>query len=159
MNRHNKTLRQKLLYQLINYYPPFLGAGVRVEHVDESYREIRVSMKLTWWNRNYMGTQFGGTLYAMTDPFYMLMMIENLGDQYVIWDKSAAIRFKRPGRGKVTAHIRIDSSHIESVQAEVDREGRAYPSITIQILAEDGSLVAEVDKTLSVRKKKTEAAS
>ena len=113
-------------------------------------------MKLTWWNRNYMGTQFGGTLYAMTDPFYMLMVIENLGDGYVVWDKSAAIRFKRPGQGKVTATIRITAEHIDQLRTQVEQEGRAYPTITIQILAEDGTLVAEVDKTLSVRKKKFE---
>ena len=80
-------------------YPPYLGAGIRVTHVSHDFREIDVRMGLHWWNRNYVGTHFGGSLYSMIDPFLMLMFLENLGRDYVVWDKAATIRFKTPGRG------------------------------------------------------------
>lgn len=74
-----RSLRQKILFHLINFYPPFFGAGIRIKKISEDKTTVEVQMKLTFWNRNYVGTQFGGSLYAMTDPFFMLILIENLG--------------------------------------------------------------------------------
>ena len=77
----NKKLARKVrfLRWLLNFYPPYLGAGVKVRYISSDFREVRVSMGLKWYNRNYVRTQFGGSLYSMTDPFYMLMLMENLG--------------------------------------------------------------------------------
>ena len=146
-------LRQLILRRFINLYPPFLGAGVKVRYLDDHLREIRVSMKLTPLNKNYMGTQFGGSLYAMTDPFFALIVMENLGSEYVVWDKAASIRFKRPGRGEVSVDFKVSDEELRAIRLEADEKGRAYPTKTFRILAEDGSLVAEVDKTLSVKRK------
>src|SRR3954471_228439 len=88
---------------VLNLYPPFLGAGIRVKRLDPDWRTIEVEMKLRRWNTNYVGSHYGGSLYSMTDPFYMLMLIENLGRDYIVWDKSATIRFRRPGKGTVVA--------------------------------------------------------
>ena len=97
----NKKLARKVrfLRWALNFYPPYLGAGVKVRHISSDFREVRVSMGLTWYNRNYVRTQFGGSLYSMTDPFYMLMLMENLGRDYVVWDKAAHIEFVSPGKG------------------------------------------------------------
>ncbi len=100
-------LRQKFLDRLINFYGPYVGAGVKLTHMSKDFREATVEMPLTLYNRNYMGTQFGGSLYAMTDPWYMLMLIKNLGPDYIVWDKSAAINFKKPGRSKVKAEFKL----------------------------------------------------
>jgi hypothetical protein len=83
----------------MSFYPPYLGAGVRVRHISDDFRDVTVSMGLGWYNRNYVGTQFGGSLYSMVDPFYMLMLMENLGRQYIVWDKAADIDFISPGKG------------------------------------------------------------
>ena len=91
-----------------------------VKRLQPDWKAIDVEMKLRFWNRNYVGTHFGGSLYSMTDPFYMLMLIENLGRDYIVWDKSAAIRFKRPGRGKMLAAFRLSDEQIERTG-----EGRA----------------------------------
>lgn len=110
-------------------------------------------MKLRWWNRNYVGTHYGGSLYSMCDPFYMLILLDALGSDYQVWDKAASIRFRRPGRGPVRARFEIARERIDEIRAEADRAGRAEPSFTAEIRAEDGELVAEVDKLLTVRRK------
>jgi hypothetical protein len=92
------SLRQRFLEKLINFYGPFVGAGVKLEKMSKDFRHARVSMKLTFYNRNYMGTQFGGSLYAMVDPWYMLMLIKNLGAEFIVWDKAATINFRKPGQ-------------------------------------------------------------
>lgn len=78
----------------INLWPPFLGSGIRVTRLDRDWKAVDVEMRLLVFNRNYVGTHYGGSLYSMTDPFYMLMLIENLGREYIVWDKSACIRFR-----------------------------------------------------------------
>jgi acyl-coenzyme A thioesterase PaaI-like protein len=114
-------------------------------------------MKLTHWNRNYVGTHFGGSLYAMTDPFYMLMLIENLGPDYVVWDKSANIRFLKPGRGRVLASFRITDQQIADLQAELKIMGKIEPTFTVEVRDEAGTVIAEVDKVLHIHKKQPKA--
>lgn len=108
---------------------------------------------LRWWNRNYVGTQYGGSLYSMTDPFYMLMLIENLGSAYVVWDKSATIRFRKPGRGKVRAEFRLGEDVIAEIRAAAEREGKIERQFAVEVKNENGEVVAEVTKVLHVRKK------
>lgn len=139
---------------LINLYPPFLGAGIRITRLQPDWKAIDVEMKLTFWNRNYVGTHFGGSLYAMTDPFYMLMLIENLGPGYVVWDKSAGIRFRKPGRGKVVAAFRLTDEQIEDLLAELKIQGKIEPTFTVEVKDEAGTVIAEVDKVLHIHKKR-----
>lgn len=135
----------------MNIWPPYLGAGIRVEHISPDFRDVVVALHLRWYNRNYVGTHFGGSLAAMTDPFYMLMLIENLGPEYVVWDKAAAIEFVRPGRGTVRAHFHLDPEQIEQVRAAA-ADGKAhFPEFDVDVLDAAGQVVARVHKTLYVR--------
>ena len=93
---------------VLNLWPPFLGAGIRVKRLQKDWKAIDVEMDLRFWNSNFVGTHYGGSLYSMTDPFYMLMLIENLGRNYIVWDKSASIRFRKPGKGRMRAEFRLD---------------------------------------------------
>jgi hypothetical protein len=95
------------LRRWINLWPPFLGMGIRIRRIAPDMKAVDVEMKLRFWNANYVGTHFGGSLFAMTDPFYMLMLMANLGRDYIVWDKAATIRYKKPGRGTVRAEFRI----------------------------------------------------
>src|SRR5689334_18498320 len=107
MPTENLGRRARQLQRRINFYSPYLGAGVRVTRVSEDFRQVDVEMPLRFYNRNYVGTHFGGSLYSMCDPFYMLMLIHILGPEYIVWDKAAAIRFKKPGKGVVKASFRL----------------------------------------------------
>jgi hypothetical protein len=138
----------------LNFYPPYLGAGVRVKRLDPDWKAVDVEMKLRFWNRNYVGTHFGGSLYSMVDPFYMLMLIENLGRDYIVWDKAASIRFRRPGRGKVTASFRLSAEQIEEIRQGLKSEEKVEPTFVVEIKDEAGTVIAEVQKVLHVRKKK-----
>jgi acyl-coenzyme A thioesterase PaaI-like protein len=146
--------REWVLDKFINFYPPFLGAGIKVTNVDPDYRTIDVRMKLTALNKNYVGTQYGGSLYSMCDPFYMLMLIKNLGNEYVVWDKAASIQFKRPGRGAVHATFKISQEQIDRIKANADKNGKTEETFSVDVLDDDGQVVATVEKLLHVRKKK-----
>lgn len=145
--------RKPFLLRIINLWPPYLGAGIRVARIADDLRTYEVRMKLRWYNRNYVGTHFGGSLYSMSDPFFMLILTEALGRGYVVWDKAATIRFKRPGRGTVHATFHIPDEEIEAVRRAADEHGKTEPTFTAPVTDEDGEVVAEVDKLLYVRKK------
>jgi len=146
-------LRQLFLEKIINYYGPFLGAGVKLEKMTKDYRHARVSMNLTFYNKNYMGTQFGGSLYAMTDPWYMLMLIKNLGRDYIVWDKAASINFRKPGRGKVTAEFNLTDDHLAEIKKHLETEKKMDYHFKVEIKDDEGKLIADVDKVLYIRKK------
>ena len=142
-----------VFFYLMSLWPPFLGAGVRVRKISTDFREIDVEMKLRFWNKNYVGTQFGGSLYSMTDPFYMLMLFENLGRDYIVWDKGATIRFKRPGKGRVRAKFKLTAEQIEEIKAQADSGPKVEPVFKVEIKDDEGHVVAEVDKILYVKRK------
>ena len=144
-------MKKRLLLRSINAWPPFLGAGIRVTRM--ASKAIDVEMRLRFWNRNYVGTHFGGSLYSMTDPFFMLMLLENLGPEYLVWDKAATIRFKKPGRGKVRAEFRLSDEQIDEIRQAVAANGKTEPTFAVQVKDEAGEVVAEVEKVLWVKRK------
>ena len=146
-------VKAKYLKWLLNAYPPFLGAGIHVDHIAAEFSEVRVTMKLRWYNRNYVGTHFGGSLYAMTDPFYMLMMINKLGKEYIVWDKAATIDFAAPGQGTVTTHFRLTDQQIEEVKKKTDSGEKYLPEYSVEVVDQAGNVVARVTKRLYVRKR------
>jgi hypothetical protein len=137
----------------LNLYAPFLGAGIRVKRLAPGWKEVDVEMKLRWWNANYVGTHYGGSLYSMTDPFFMVMLIENLGQDYIVWDKSATIRFKRPGRGTVSASFRLSDQQIDEIKQALNAEKKIERVFTVEVKDESGTVIAEVEKLLHIRRK------
>ena len=148
-----KTAWKRHMRMLLNIWPPFLGAGIRVRRLESGWKAIDVEMKLRWWNRNYVGTHFGGSLYSMTDPFFMLMLIENLGKDYLVWDKSASIRFKKPGRGTVSAGFRLAEQQIREIKQALNSQEKIERVFTVEVKDESGNVIAEVEKLVHVRKK------
>ncbi len=138
---------------MLNVYPPYWGTGIIVRKVSQDYREIIVEMKMRGYNRNYVNTHFGGSLYAMTDPFFMLMLIQILGKSYLVWDKSAHIDFIRPGRGTVTARFIIKEEEIRAILEHTAGGQKYLPEFRADIEDEAGEIVARVIKTLYIRKK------
>ena len=150
MNDHNKTKR---LLKKLRFWPPFLGAGIHVTRVADDLRTIDVELRLKFFNRNYVGTHYGGSLYSMCDPWFMVMLIENLGPDYIVWDKSAAIRFKKPGKGVVRASFHLPEERIAEIRAQADAQGKVEPQFQAVVTDAEGNVIAEVDKLLYVRKK------
>lgn len=153
IRKHGKQLAPKVVRSLMNLYAPFVGAGIRMTKVSEDYRYVRVEMPLTWFNRNYVGTHFGGSMYAMTDPFYMFMLMHNLGEDYIVWDKAAKIEFIKPGRSRLIAEFRFSEQEIDDVRKRT-ADGQKYVfDRDVEIHDDKGALIAKVVKTLYVRKK------
>lgn len=140
------------LLRLFNVYPPYLGAGVRVK-ASPDLHTFEVRMKLRFWNKNYVGTHFGGSLYTMCDPFFMLILVNALGKDYIVWDKEATIRFRRPGKGTVRATFHIPPERVAEIKAEADAKRKVEPVFKADILDDKGEVVAEVEKLLYVRRK------
>ena len=99
-----------------NLFPAYRGTGARVIYISDDYREIRVKIPLSWRTRNYVGTIYGGSMYGGIDPIYMLMLIKNLGRNYIVWDKSAAIRFKRPGKETLFAEFLLTEDELNEIK-------------------------------------------
>ena len=138
---------------VMNAYPPFLGAGIRLTRLQPDWRAIDVEMKLRRWNANYVGTHYGGSLYSMTDPFLMLMLIENLGPEYVVWDKAASIRFRSPGRGTVYASFRVSEEQLDEIRQSLTSDEKVDRTFTVLVKDAGGKVIAEVDKELQIRRK------
>jgi hypothetical protein len=149
------TKSSHALRRWINLWPPFLGAGIRIKHIAPDMKAVDVEMKLRWWNANYVGTHFGGSLFAMTDAFYMLMVMHHLGAEYVVWDKAATIRYRKPGRGIVRAEFRLSDNQIDDIRENLKTLPKYEPGFLIQVKDEAGVVIAEVEKLLNVRKKLT----
>ena len=147
------NFRQKLLFKVMNYWPPFWGAGIHIDRVSNNFLEVDVSLKLRFWNRNYVGTHYGGSLYSMTDPFYMLMLINLLGKGYIVWDKGATIRFKKPGVEKVYVKFRLTQEQVDIFKKDLDEKNKIEPVLTVNVLDKNGLVIAEVDKTIYIKKK------
>jgi hypothetical protein len=141
------------LRRWINFWPPFLGAGIRVKRIAPDMKAIEVEMKLRWWNANYVGTHFGGSLFALTDAFYMLMLMANLGDDYIVWDKAASIRYRKPGRGTVRAEFRLTDGQIDDIREKLKTLTKYEPVFTIEVKDEAGVVIAEVEKLMYVSRK------
>jgi len=143
---------------IMNSWPPFLGSGVRIESIASDWRTIKVAMRQHWYNSNYVHKHFGGSLFAMTDPFYMLMLMRNLGSDYIVWDAAAEIRFLRPGEGRVAAIFQLDDARLSEIVAKLERKRRLLEKFAVKIVDERGGVVATVEKTIYIRKKTGSAA-
>src|SRR5947199_8983134 len=160
------TMSRKVLLQLlggtqashalrrwINCWPPFLGAGIRVQRIAPDMKAVDVEMKLRWWNANYVGTHFGGSLFALTDAFYMLMLMANLGRDFIVWDKAASIRYRKPGKGTVRAEFRLTDAQLDDIRDKLNTQPKYEPTVLVEVKNEQGEVVAVVEKLLYVRKK------
>jgi acyl-coenzyme A thioesterase PaaI-like protein len=142
---------------MINLWPPYLGAGIRVRRIAPDFREVVVEMPLRLYNRSWVGTQSGGSLYAMTDPFFMLMLLHNLGHDYLVWDKQAAIDFMAPGRGRVRAQMCLTAQDLDQIHARTADGDKHLHLFRTEVTDAEGLVVARVEKIVYVRRRRAEA--
>ncbi|GAB6195725.1 DUF4442 domain-containing protein [Lysobacter xanthus] len=137
----------------LNLWPPFLATGIHVTHLSDDWRHARVELRLRPWNRNAVGTHFGGSLFAMTDPFWMLLVMRGVGRDHVVWDRSGSIDFLKPGRGLVHAEFRLDDATLESIRTETADGAKHLRWFETPVVDTAGDTVALVRKQLYVRRK------
>ncbi len=130
-----------------------LGTGISLKSISKDYLRFDVEMKLRWYNKNLVGIHYGGSLYSMCDPWYMFILTAGLGRNYIVLDKAAAIRYKKPGKGKLTCTFQVTSERIQQIREEIDQLGKQDYTFLCEVKNEEGEVVTEVDKVVYVRKK------
>jgi acyl-coenzyme A thioesterase PaaI-like protein len=151
------TVTASRLKRILNWWPPFgLGAGIRVAELSDDFRFAKTCLPLTFYNRNYVGTHFGGSLYSMCDPMYMLLLLNILGREFVVWDKAASINYRKPGTGTVSAAFSVPDELVSSLRSMTPDEKRLV-DLTVDVKDEAGDVVAHVVKTLYIRRKALES--
>lgn len=133
-----------------NFFPAYRGTGARVVYIADDYREIRVKIPLNWRTRNYVGTIYGGSMYAGIDPIYMLMLMKNLGADYVVWDKAAAIRFKRPGKETLFAEFLITQNELDEIREMLKTQKSVDRVYNVELKDRNGAVHCLIEKTLYV---------
>lgn len=146
-------MKASRLRRWMNLWPPFLFAGIRVAELRDDYGYARVELQQRWYNRNYVGSHFGGSLFAMTDPFWMLLLLHRLGRDYIVWDQAGEIAFVKPGRGRVVAEFVLDDATVESVRLATADGEKHLRWFDTEIRSTEGMVVARVRKQLYVRRK------
>ena len=139
---------------LMAIWPPFLFTGIRVVRLDDDFRFARVELRQHWYNRNYVGTHFGGSLFAMTDPFWMILLLQRLGRDHVVWDRAAGITFEKPGRGTVHAAFHLDDAVVDSIRSQAAGGDKVLHWFDVDVRDSGGDVVAHVRKQVYVRRKR-----
>lgn len=147
------AFKPSVMRRLLNFWPPFLFSGIRVAELSSDYRYCMVELKSRFWTRNINNSQFGGSMFAMTDPIYPLMLMGALGKEYLVWDKQADINFISPGRGKLVAEFWLSDETLDAVKAATEQGAKHFPQFLLHIKDSKGQVVCEVNRTVYVRKK------
>ena len=147
-------MHAQLLRFFMNIWPPFFGAGIKILTLTKDYRYAMVRLRMGIFNRNIVGVHFGGSLFAMTDPFFMIMVQHNLGKEYVVWDRAAKIDFVKPGRGNVHAEFSISEQQLEDLKSAAQNGAKVLRDFTVEVKVGSGEIVAIIIKTLYVRQKR-----
>ncbi len=137
-----------------NLFPAYRGTGGRVVYIADDFREVRVKIPLSWRTRNYVGTIYGGSMYGAIDPIFMLMLIRILGRGYIVWDKAAKIRFKKPGKETLFADFKLDGEEIDEIRRLAETERSVDRIYDLELKDKNGVVHAQIEKTLYIKKVK-----
>ena len=146
-------MKPSTLRHVFNFWPPFLFAGIHVTRMSADWREARVELRMRPWTKNYVGTHFGGSLFSMTDPFWMILVKECLGSDYIVWDKAAEIEFVKPGKGTVHASFKVEDSVLDEIRSATGNGDKYLYWLPVEIIDRQGDVVAKIRKQIYVRRK------
>lgn len=148
-----ESMKSRLLRYYFNFFPAYRRTGARVTYIRKDLKEIKIRLPLNWKTKNYVGTLFGGSMFAAVDPIYMVMLIRTLGSDYIVWDKSAEIKFLRPGNETVYGHFLLENSTLSSIKDEVNEKKEINFSKSIRLETKNGKAVCEVVKNIYIADK------
>ncbi len=153
----NRTLarlfKPSIVKAALNAWPPFWGAGIKITSISSDFRQVDVKLKLRWWNKNANRSQYGGSIFSLTDPIFSLMLMGILGEEYYVWDKEASINFIKPGHTDLFARFEVSHERVDEI-IEATRHGdKCFPEFVIQVKDDQNQLVSQVERKLYVRKK------
>ena len=153
MGRMPESWRTRATRWAFNLFPAWRGTGARVTYIADDWKEVRVRLPLSWRTRNYVGTIFGGSLYGAADPIIMIMLIRLLGPGYVVWDKAAAIRFRKPGRTTLYARFVVTAGELAAIRGALETADRVDRTYVVDLADASGVVHATVEKVIQVRRR------
>ena len=154
MSATRRTVSAKWLRRYLVLWGPYFGAGIRVKTLSDDWRHAVVSLRRRWYNDNFVGTHFGGSLFSMTDPFYMLMLLKNLGPDYMVWDKKGSIEYVKAVRTEVSAEFRLTDDRIREIVEKTKAGEPHHAHFSVEVTDSGGEVVARVERTVYIRRKK-----
>ncbi|MCK6262186.1 DUF4442 domain-containing protein [Vibrio sp. ZSDE26] len=149
----SKIYKPSIVKFALNSWPPFWGAGIKIISISEDFREVKMKLKLRWWNKNANRTQYGGSIFSLTDPVYSLMLMGILREQYFVWDKEASINFIKPGGSDLFADFMISQPQLDAIYESTINGDKCFPEFVIHVKNNKGEVVSEVQRKLYIRKK------
>lgn len=148
-----ESTRSRLRRWAFNFFPAYRGMGARVTYIAGDWREVRIKLPLSWRTRNYVGTIYGGSMYGAVDPIYMIMLIQLLGPEYVVWDKAASMRFRKPGKTTLTARFVVDEAETDAIRAALAEQASIDRTYQVDLVDSEGVVHASVEKMIYIRRK------
>lgn len=148
-----ESLRTKLERWGFNMFPAFRGTGGRITYIADDHREVRIRLPLTWRTRNYVGTIFGGSMYGAIDGIHIVMLMKNLGSAYQVWDKAASIRFRKPGRTTLYAHVHLVPEELDAIRAALQTDNSVDRTYQVELTDRGGTVHAEIEKIVHIRRR------
>lgn len=148
-----ENLKSRIKRNLLNLFPPYWGTGARAIFLSDDSQEVQIKLPLFWRTRNYVGTIFGGSIYASADPIFMIQLIELLGKSYVVWDKSATIRFLRPGNKTLYARFLINDDLLQQIKRDVAEKNEIDITLEVDFIDLNNTIYAKVSKVLYIADK------
>jgi acyl-coenzyme A thioesterase PaaI-like protein len=151
----SESWRSRLARWRFNLFPAYRGTGGWVTYIRHDWREVRIRLPLSWRTRNYVGTIYGGSIYGAVDPIYMLMLMWTLGPDYVVWDKAATVRFRRPGRTTLYGSFTLSAEILTEIRDELTKVPKLDRHFTVELADEAGVVHAIIEKTIHVARRTT----
>lgn len=145
--------KAKHLKWALNLWPPYIGTGIKIINIADNYSYAKVIIKQRFYNLNYFGTHYGGNLFSMTDPFYILMIANRLGKEYYVWDQKAIIEYIQPGKGTLTAEFFVTDDMVAEFKNQAESGEKYLPILETDIVNESNEVIARLTRTIYIRKK------
>ena len=149
----SQSLQTRWLRLKFNLFPAYRGTGARITYIAKDLKEVRVKLPLNWRTNNYVGSIFGGSMYGAVDPIYMIMLIKLLGKDYLVWDKSATIEFKKPGRTSLYARFVLADDDLQAIRKDLESQPSILRTYNTELLDAEGVVHASFKKVIYIRKK------
>jgi acyl-coenzyme A thioesterase PaaI-like protein len=146
--------KSRLSRMVFNFFPAFWSTGAKVTYLAADYKEVHLKLPLSWRTRNYVGTIFGGSMFASTDVLYFLLVLKNIGKDYIVWDKASSIHFKKPGKGTLYTKVTVSDKEIETIKKELQYTDKIDRIYLLDLIDEAGDICASIEKTIHIRNKK-----
>lgn len=148
-----ESWRSRLERWGFNFFPTYRSTGAWITYIADDYREIRIKLPLGWRTRNYVGTMFGGSMYAAGDGVFMVMLIKTLGPGFIIWDKTATVRFRKPARTTLYGRFLLSPEEIEDIRTSTAGGDAVERIHRVELTDRAGTVHAEIEWLIHIRRR------